>query len=180
MLRSRVARLPWFTPGSCGLVRAPDGATGPTPEMKDLSPLHEFVSARVVYQNAYFAVRAEGDCVLIERTDRAFENPSVLLLEFQAMLKSIAQVDRTRSRLIVDVRRPSGISSEEMEIAMRDARMQMMTGFKKLAVLVRSPVGRLHVKRHLREDALTDPRRTKAADAFDSEIEADLFMRGRT
>lgn len=95
------------------------------------------------------------------------------------MLKSIAQVDRPRSRLVVDVRRPQGISSEAMEVAMRDARMLMMTGFKKLAVLVRSPVGRLHVKRHLREDALVDPRRTKAADAFDSELEADLFMRGR-
>lgn len=148
--------------------------------MKDTSPLHEFVSARVVYENAYFVVRAEGDCVLVERTDRAFETPSVVLLEFQTMLKSLAHVDRSRSRLVVDVRRPPGISSEAMEVAMRDARMQMMTGFKRLAVLVRSPVGKLHVKRHLREDALADPRRTKAADAFDSEVEADLFIRAKT
>ena len=53
--------------------------------MKDTSPLHEFVSARVVYENAYFVVRAEGDCVLVERTDRAFETPSVVLETNQSM-----------------------------------------------------------------------------------------------
>lgn len=79
---------------------------------------------------------------------------------------------RARLSLIVDTREAPPRNDPAFEAAFGPLRAQMLSGFRRVAVLVSTPIGKLQVERHAREDGLS-------VRAFSDEIEALTYCNGR-
>jgi len=72
------------------------------------------------------------------------------------MLDIMDTLPRGELGLIVDTRLAIGRSDDEFEGLMNELRPRMVGGFRRVAVLVRSAVGRLQVQRLGRADGISD------------------------
>ncbi|NUP04808.1 MAG: hypothetical protein HOW73_01975 [Polyangiaceae bacterium] len=102
--------------------------------------------------------------------------PFVTIPEMQATFTEICRIlddyGRATANLIVDTRDAPPRNDPEFEVAFGPLRTKMLQGFRKVAILVSTPIGRLQVQRHAREDGL--PLRM-----FSDEDEARAYCLGR-
>lgn len=79
-------------------------------------------------------------------------------------------LDRSfRARLLVDLRAVAPRNDPEFEIAVAKFRRKLYKGGERTAILVRTAVGALQVKRHIREDGFT-------IEVFQSEEDALAYL----
>lgn len=72
------------------------------------------------------------------------------------MLDIMDTLPRGLLGLLVDTRLAIGRSDDEFEVLMNELRPRMVGGFRRVAVLVKSAVGRLQVQRLGRADGISD------------------------
>jgi hypothetical protein len=77
--------------------------------------------------------------------------------------RALLRLDRREHSLLIDMREARGRNDDAFERAVAPYRAATVSGFSRVAVLVRSLTGHLQVQRHVREDSLGDVR------VFDSE-----------
>ena len=88
------------------------------------------------------------------RTTAVFPSLAQLERSFGDGSAALEQVDRARYALFVDLRDARGSNDPAFEQAMVRARRRLMTGFGRVAVLVKSASGALQVRRHAKEDGV--------------------------
>lgn len=107
--------------------------------------------------SSYFDVSSlpEPQVVKIVRTSEPFPRGSSTLDPMFAEAHSVADsVDRSRWGLLLDLRNTVGRNDPDFEKLIAPHRAKLEHGFRKVAVVVRSQVGRLQVERHARDDGV--------------------------
>jgi hypothetical protein len=116
--------------------------------------------------------RAAG-LVRFERRPVALPDLPVLRARLLAMFDRMDALPRGELGLLIDTRQVIGRSDDEFEAMMDELRPRLVGGFRRIAVLVRSAVGRLQVQRLARTDGVLD-----RMQVFSDEAEAVAFARG--
>jgi hypothetical protein len=94
----------------------------------------------------------ESGVICIERTEEPYPSSSAFLALHAQIGRILDQVGRERRHLLVDMRRGPLNNDPEFERVAERGRAMLVRGFARIAVLVRTAVGALQVKRHVRED----------------------------
>lgn len=83
------------------------------------------------------------------RTARSYEDLATLNASLQAMVAQMQGIDRAEWTLLQDMRSARGRNDPQFEDAVKRVRPAFAGGFRKVAVLVSTQVGRLQVQRFL-------------------------------
>lgn len=104
----------------------------------------------------YFEVTSlpELRVVRVVRTAEPFPKVDDLTPMFAEVHAVSDRVDRPSWGLFLDLRQTTGRNDEGFEKKIAPQRARLEQGYAKVAVLVRSMVGRLQVERHAREDGV--------------------------
>lgn len=123
--------------------------------------------------DAYFLVESDTArrLVVVRRTARAFDTLAEAKAAHAAIVDKLGMLSRRSFRLLVDLRSAPLRSDPEFESAIAAQRKQMLTGFARVAVIVRTAAGRMQVTRHIRDD-ISD------AHVYLEEAEAMAFLEG--
>ncbi len=105
---------------------------------------------------SYFEVSSHVETRVIKLVRTAKQAPrDVDLREMFATAHAATDaVDRASWSLLLDLTRAAGRNDDHFERAIAPERAHLERGFSKVAVVVRSVVGRLQVERHAREDGV--------------------------
>lgn len=106
---------------------------------------------------------------------RSAERPhsiSQIAQAFEGAARALDDIERSRARLLIDLRAAPGRNDPEFESAMATRRSALMRGFLAVAVLVQTPVGELQVARIAREDG-------SSAKVFSDEAKALAWLVAR-
>lgn len=79
-----------------------------------------------------------------------------LRVRMREMLDVMDGLPRAQLGLLLDTRLAIGRSDDDFEAAMTELRPRLLAGFRRIAVLVKTAVGRLQVQRLARADRITD------------------------
>jgi hypothetical protein len=91
--------------------------------------------------------------VLVERSSRPFSSPLDVERSCSALNRSLdTQLDRSRHDLLIDLRSVAGRNDPEFERIIQPERIRLQHGFRRIAVLVNSVVGRLQIQRYATRD----------------------------
>jgi hypothetical protein len=108
---------------------------------------------------------------------RRTPQPTVALDKLEEVMvsleRALAGVDRSHLGLLVDLREGPMRNDPEFERAAAPFQLRMLSGFRRVAVLVKTPVGKLQVRRLL-------ARRVPAAEIFDDEEAALAHLTARS
>jgi hypothetical protein len=125
-----------------------------------------------IYVDAYHRAEqlAGTTIIVVRRSAVAFASEQDIARYLTALNDAIDRIDRSRHELLVDIRAAIGRNDPAFELAFEPHRTRLERGFRRVAVLVSSPAGRLQVQRHALQDRL-DVR------AFQDEAEAFEWLR---
>lgn len=105
-------------------------------------------------------IRSEYDerrrLVRYTRTSQGFSSISELEETYKNLIQSTSRLDLRHLALLVDLREAPPRNDPAFEGAIARYRGPMMQGFARVAVLVKSAVGRLQVRRHAADDGVTN------------------------
>ena len=120
-------------------------------------PQSDRLSIDHLLASPWFAVleRPRGS-VQVTRTDRGFASAEEIERAHTEMEAVLDALERERRSILVDLRRAPSRNDPEFEQAMVAHRQRMFARFRRRAVLVRSAVGGLQVRRHARQDGHGD------------------------
>jgi hypothetical protein len=108
---------------------------------------------QVLYQSEYYVLEKRPDAIHLERTSTPFPDLGVLESESIAVC---AELDPYRhTAMVMDLRRAVGRNDPEFESKMKVLRPNLTRGFPRVAIVVSSVIGRMHVERHMREDQVS-------------------------
>lgn len=93
--------------------------------------------------------------VLLQRSARPLPPLPATRALILAMIERLEQLPREQLGLVADMRGPIGRSDDDFEAVMNELRPRIFAGFARIAVLVRSSVGKLQVQRLGRADGLS-------------------------
>jgi hypothetical protein len=103
-------------------------------------------------------MRAEHDrarrLVRYTRTSAAFRDLSELEEVYSALIRAAQGLDQRRLGLLIDLREAPARNDPGFEEAIGRHRKAMMRGYGRVALLVKTAVGKLQVGRHTREDGV--------------------------
>ncbi len=104
----------------------------------------------------YFVLEADGSAgiVHIRRTARPFKTIAELEAAFELLALSIASVDRRYTGLLVDLRAGPMRNDPLFESALERHRKKITAGFRRVALLVLTPLGMVQGERHARVDGI--------------------------
>jgi hypothetical protein len=107
-------------------------------------------------KNPYMSVELFVDrpVVKVIRSDLAFETPEQIVSSFDDVCRMLATLQRGRFCQLQDLRAARGRNDPLFEKLIARERKRVATGFRKVAVLVRTPVGKMQIERYLKEDGL--------------------------
>lgn len=127
----------------------------------------------ILVTTPHFVVTRESgrEIVRVTRTDVPFASLDELETTFQPLQLALDGIGRKRHALLIDTRAAPLRTDPEFERAFEPHRVRLLSGFARVAVLVRSAVGKLQVQRHSRDDGL-------AVAVFDDEAEAEAWLAG--
>ena len=92
--------------------------------------------------------------VRVRRTTRPFKTIAELEAAFDRLVSTIASVDRKRSGLLVDLRAGPIRNDPLFESALERQRKKITAGFRRVALLVETPLGLVQGERHARVDGI--------------------------
>lgn len=109
----------------------------------------------------------ERQCVHLMRTAEVYVDLAQLAVACTQMCDWLTAFDQTALDLLCDMRLGPPRNDEAFERAMAPFRKRMQAGFRRVAILVASPIGRLHVQRLAANDgialaAFVDPAEAEA------------------
>jgi hypothetical protein len=70
--------------------------------------------------------------------------------------RALSRLDRRQHSLLLDMRQARGRNDDAFERAVAPYRAATVSGFSRVAILVRTRPGQLQIQRHVREDSLGD------------------------
>src|SRR5262249_8126680 len=106
------------------------------------------------------------------RTDAPYATLREVEQTWTAVLAALDAAGRAQHVLLIDLRQGPLRTDPEFEAAMRRFRVETALGFARVALLVRSAIGKLQVQRHVREDRAP-------TQVFSDEAEALEYLRKR-
>ena len=120
-----------------------------------------------VYADAYHRAEqmAGTSVIVVRRSSVPFSTAEDLNRCFGALNDALERIDKPKHELLVDIRAVAGRNDSQFELAFEPHRARLERGFRRVAVLVSSPAGRLQVQRHAIQDGL-------GVRAFQDEAEA--------
>jgi hypothetical protein len=92
--------------------------------------------------------------VRYERTALSFDDVESIEVTHDSIVRSVEAYDRSRLVLLVDLREGPARNDPAFEVAMARHRPRILGGYRRVASLVRTAVGKLQVGRHMRDDGL--------------------------
>lgn len=116
-------------------------------------------ATEALYTSPFFEVLRRADRIVqVARTDRAFASVEELDRAHTEVVNILDALPRAELSILVDLRLAPGRNEADVEAAMAPHRLRLFEGFARRAVLVRSAVGRLQVRRHAMKDGHDDLR----------------------
>jgi hypothetical protein len=124
-------------------------------------------------QTPYFIVHSDGAgfVVRLQRTGLDYPDMPTMERDMDAIVAVLDRLGRDRRAFCIDWREGPLRNDAPFEEALQKVMPRLLRGYRVVAVIVRSAVGALQVKRQLREANLTGEVFQDEADAFD-------FLRG--
>ncbi len=131
------------------------------------------MSGVVLHESDYYRVErvAAPSHLRVTRKVRPFLSAQEVDLACDPVQAALDREGRERSTLLIDTRIVAGRNDPTSEQMFERHRREMLLRFKRVALLVRTPAGLLHVQRLLASDRAD-------ARAFADEQEALAFLRG--
>jgi hypothetical protein len=128
---------------------------------------------RELFQDQYMSAQLdEGAGILhIKRSGARLGTAGIEDL-WRALVKALAPLDRSKLKLLMDLREAPLRNDPGFEEAIRQLLAQLFMGFAKVAVLVRTAVGELQTSRHRREGGF-------AGGVFKDEAQALAYLSGK-
>src|SRR5262245_50720061 len=119
------------------------------------------------WQDAYVKLEIDDKRRLVRqiRTGTPYPDFETLKQSLAALVAQMEHLPRADYVVLQDMRAARGRNDEKFEAVMRDQRQLLSGGFRKVAVLVKSQVGKLQIQRYFDQDELP-------ARAFLDEMEA--------
>ena len=132
-------------------------------------------SGMIALETSHFTIETElGDnLVRVRRSAEPFATLVAMESEFEAVAAVLDRMGRDRKRLLVDLRDGPRRNDPAFEEAMGRLRPKLFRGYPHSAAVVRTAVGALQVKRHMREDGL-------GTEVFHDEQDAIDWLRGQS
>ncbi|MDI1481640.1 hypothetical protein [Polyangium sp. y55x31] len=126
-------------------------------------------------ETPYHLVETDGSghILIMRRTSRDYPDTWMMEQDLEAVLAAFDEIGRDRRKLLVDLREGPRRNDPLFEETMRRFRPRLFRGFRGAAIIVKTAVGALQVKRHLREDGA-------GAEVFHDEAEALEYLRGQS
>ena len=136
-------------------------------------PCHALGDGMISLQTPYFIVHSDGAgfVVRIQRTGLDYPDIPTMERDMDAIIAVLDRIGRDRRAFCVDWREGPLRNDAPFEEAIQKVMPRLLRGYRVVAVIVRSAVGALQVKRQLREANLSGEVFQDEADAFD-------FLRG--
>lgn len=103
-------------------------------------------------RNQHFVVTYEPKIFSVTRTAQPFETLDQMRARFHEVIALLDRVGRDGASLVVDTSAAPARNDPEFESAFDPIRVRLLAGFKKVAVVVKTPVGKLQADRHGRQD----------------------------
>ncbi|WP_437774272.1 hypothetical protein [Sorangium sp. So ce1097] len=109
-----------------------------------------------ILRNAHYVVTVNPAVKLVRIMRSAVPFESVAQFEegWMEVSRALDRAGRDGLSLLVDLRQAVGRNEPAFEAAMQRFRLILMRGFRRVAILVRTPAGALQIQRHFREDGL--------------------------
>ena len=113
----------------------------------------------MIHENAHtiFTLDEARGLVWMERTREPLPSAEVLRAQIAEITAILDRLDLSRLGLIVDSRAPVGRNDPAFEAMMQEFTVTMTSRFPRIAVLIRSAVGRLQAQRLARQDPTWRP-----------------------
>jgi len=137
------------------------------------SPCHAAPRGMIALQTPYFIVHSDGAgfVVRMQRTGLDYPDISSMDRDMDAINAVLDRLGRDRKGLCIDWREGPMRNDKPFEDALRRSMPKLVRGYRAIAVIVRSAVGGLQVKRHFREASIS-------GEVFQDEAEAMDYLRG--
>lgn len=121
----------------------------------------------------FFEVSVDAEVVVVRRTGLRIEGMEVFVREFAELNRKIERLASMTNglRVLVDLREAIGRNDSGFEAAVTPHRKRMFSAPWMAAVLVKTTVGAMQVRRHFEMDGVDVP-------VFADESEADRWLRG--
>ncbi|WP_437573233.1 hypothetical protein [Sorangium sp. So ce887] len=109
-----------------------------------------------ILRNAHYTVTIDpaAQLVRVVRSATPLESPAQLEERWMEVSRALDRVGRNGLCLLVDLRAAVGRNEPQFETAMQRLRPALLSGFRRVAILVRTTAGALQVQRHVREDGI--------------------------
>lgn len=103
----------------------------------------------IVHQSDYYRVEvlAISKVVKVTRLARPFESQAALEAACEPVQLALDSAGRRRHRLLIDTRAAIGNNNPDFETWFESHRRRMLLGFPRVALVVKSAIGKLHVER---------------------------------
>jgi hypothetical protein len=92
--------------------------------------------------------------VLQVRTARGYEDIPTVTQSIESIVEQMGEIDRSQYALLQDIRLARGRNDPEFEATMATLLPRLSGGFRRVAVLVVTNIGRLQVQRYLDRDGI--------------------------
>ena len=110
----------------------------------------------IAWEDAYMRVEINSELGLVRhtRSARMYADVPSLITSLRATLDQTQHLDRSQYVLLQDMRAARGRNDPEFEQAITRERAGMSAEFRRLALIVSTNVGRMHVQRHMQQMGL--------------------------
>ena len=109
------------------------------------------------WADAYMRLDIDPEKRLVRQTrsSRVYEDIPTMTQSIESILEQLREIDRAEYVLLQDLRAARGRNDREFESVMVQARPRLSQGFRRLAVVVATNIGRLQVQRYFERDTPT-------------------------
>lgn len=117
--------------------------------------------SEIVHESAYYRVEvlAIPKVVKVTRTSRPFESEEMVNIACDPVQAALDAVGRRSHRLLIDTRAAMGNNDPTYERWFESHRRRMLLGFPRVALVMRTVIGKLHAERLLAAAKLDKPPR---------------------
>jgi len=137
------------------------------------APRSGYVTSRGRFlETPYCWIEADrhGGFYRFTRTERPYPSSAAVDVEANEIERVLSR--HGRPRLLVDLRAAAPRNDPGFEVAVAKLRHKLFKGSERSAILVRTAVGALQVKRHMREDGIS-------VEVFQTEEDAIAYLQGQ-
>jgi hypothetical protein len=120
-------------------------------------PAHSDPEKKLVDTEHYcIQLHSASNVVVVTRKPKPFESREDTDRACTPVQTALDKLGRAKFALVLDSRRAVGRNDADYESWFAPHRVRMVAGFRRVAIVVATPVGNLHVNRLLREDQITN------------------------